>query len=70
MVDSLPRRLIQRFEAAAWSRWAAERQGQRGQLGCGPRYGNKLILDVSGEVGVHAVDLDPAMLSLVGPAVG
>lgn len=64
VVDSPPRRLLQRFEAATLVGLGGRTPGARAaELGCGPGYGTKLILDVFGAAQIDAVDLDPAMIT-------
>lgn len=64
LIDSPPRRLVQRFEVARLSSLGGRTPGARvAELGCGPGYGTKLILDVFGAATVDAVDLDPAMIA-------
>ena len=64
LVDSPPRRLLQRFEVARLAALGGRTPGGRvAELGCGPGYGTKLILDVFGAASVDAVDLDPAMIA-------
>ncbi|MEV0985360.1 class I SAM-dependent methyltransferase [Brevibacterium sp. NPDC049920] len=63
LVDSPPRRLLQRFEARRLIALGGRTPGARvAELGCGPGSGTKLILDVFGAAPVDAVDLDPAMI--------
>ena len=63
LVDSPPRRLLQRFEAGRLIGLGGRTPGARAaELGCGPGYGTKLIMDVFGAASVDAVDLDPAMI--------
>lgn len=64
LVDSPPRRLLQRFEVARLAGMGGRTPGATvAELGCGPGYGTKLILDVFGALRVDAVDLDPVMLT-------
>lgn len=64
LVNSPPRRLLQRLEAARLARMGGRTPGARVvELGCGSGYGTKLILDVFGAARVDAVDLDPAMIA-------
>lgn len=59
LVNSPPRRWLQRFEAAHLVVSGGRTPGARVvELGCG----TKLILDVFGAARVDAVDLDPALL--------
>lgn len=63
LVNSPPRRWLQRFEAAQLVALGGRTPGARVvELGCGPGYGTKLILDVFGAARVDAVELDPALL--------
>lgn len=63
LVDSPPRRLLQRFEVRRLAALGGRTPGARvAELGCGSGYGTKLILDVFGAASVDAVDLDPAMI--------
>lgn len=63
-VDSPPRRLLQRYEASRLIALGGRTPGARvAELGCGPGYGTKLILDAFGAARVDAVDLDPAMVA-------
>ena len=64
LIDSPPRRLVQRFEASRLAALGGRTPGARvAELGCGPGYGTKLILDVFGAASVDAVDLDPSMIA-------
>lgn len=64
LVNSPPRRMLQRFETARLVELGGRTPGGRvAELGCGPGYGTKLILDVFGASRVDAVDLDPLMLT-------
>ena len=64
LVDSPPRRLLQRFEAARLVALGGRTPGARvAELGCGSGYGTKLIFDVFGAAHVDAVDLDPGMVA-------
>lgn len=63
LVDSPPRRLLQRFEVRRLAALGGRTPGARvAELGCGSGYGTKLILNVFGAASVDAVDLDPAMI--------
>ena len=67
LVDSPPRRWLQRFEAARLAALGGRTAGARVvELGCGSGYGTKLIFDVFGAAHVDAVDLDPAMVAKAG----
>lgn len=67
LVNSPPRRLLQRYEAGRLIAMGGRAPGARvAELGCGSGYGTKLILDVFGAAQVDAVDLDPAMLTRAG----
>ena len=71
LVNSPPRRLLQRYEAGRLIAMGGRTPGARvAELGCGSGYGTKLILDVFGAAQVDAVDLDPAMLTPVVLDVG
>ena len=64
LIDSPPRRLLQRYEANLLIKLGGRTPGARtAELGCGPGYGTKLILDAFGAARVEAVDLDPKMLA-------
>ncbi|HEY5842882.1 MAG TPA: methyltransferase domain-containing protein [Mycobacterium sp.] len=64
LVNSPPRRWLQRYEAHLMVRLGGRTPGARtAEIGCGSGYGTKLILDRFGAAGVHAVDLDPAMIT-------
>jgi len=64
VIDSVPRRLLQRYEAHVLIELGGRTPGARAaELGCGPGYGTQLILDVFGAASVDAVDLDPTMLA-------
>ncbi|GAA3763057.1 ubiquinone/menaquinone biosynthesis C-methylase UbiE [Spinactinospora alkalitolerans] len=63
LIDSPPRRLLQHYEANLLIKLGGCTPGARvAELGCGPGYGTRLILDTFGAVSVDAVDLDPTML--------
>lgn len=64
LVDSAPRRLLQRFEVSRLVALGGRTPGVRAaELGCGTGYGTKLIFNVFGAARVDAVDLDPAMVA-------
>ena len=65
LICSPPRRWLQRFEVARLAALGGRTPGTRVvELGCGPGFGTKLILDVMGAARVDAVDLDPALLTV------
>ncbi|GAB3677700.1 class I SAM-dependent methyltransferase [Saccharopolyspora tripterygii] len=64
LVNSPPRRWLQRYEARVLINLGGRVPGGRvAELGCGPGYGTRLILDRFGAAEVHAVDLDTAMIN-------
>ncbi|MDH3013150.1 class I SAM-dependent methyltransferase [Gordonia sp. AC31] len=64
LVNSPPRRWLQRYEARVLTALGGRTPGARvAELGCGSGYGTRLILDEFGAARVDAVDLDPAMIS-------
>ena len=64
LVDSAPRRLLQRFEVGRLVALGGRTPGARvAELGCGSGDGTELIFDVFGAARVDAVDLDPGMLA-------
>ncbi|MBE2998674.1 class I SAM-dependent methyltransferase [Nocardiopsis sp. HNM0947] len=64
LIDSPPRRWLQHYEAAVLVELGGRTPGAHtAELGCGPGYGTKLILDTFGAASVDAVDLDPKMLA-------
>lgn len=66
LINSPPRRMVQRFyETPLLMRLGGTLpEGARVlEIGCGPGYGAKLILNRFGAASVDAVDLDPAMVS-------
>lgn len=63
LINSPPRRWLQRYEARALIRLGGRVPGGRAvELGCGSGWGTRLILDRFGAGQVDAVDLDPAMV--------
>lgn len=67
LVDSPPRRWLQRFEAHRMLRLGGRTPGARVvELGCGPGFGTQLVLDRFGAAAVDAVDLDPTMIDRAG----
>lgn len=63
LIDSPPRRWLQRYEARVMRRLGGRIPGGRVlELGCGSGFGTELILDTFGAARVDAVDLDPAMI--------
>jgi ubiquinone/menaquinone biosynthesis C-methylase UbiE len=64
VVNSLPRRWLQHYEARVLARLGGRTPGARvAEIGCGSGYGTRLILDHFGAASVDAVDLDPAMIA-------
>ncbi|MBQ0927549.1 class I SAM-dependent methyltransferase [Saccharopolyspora endophytica] len=64
LVNSPPRRWLQRYEARELINLGGRVPGGLvAELGCGPGYGTRLILDRFGAAHVDAVDLDPAMIA-------
>lgn len=69
LVNSLPRRLLQRFYEARMLRRFGGRLGpgtRALEIGCGSGYGSQLVLEQFGASSVDAVDLDPAMIRRAG----
>ena len=65
LIDSPPRRWLQRFEVARLVGLGGRTPGGRVvEIGCGPGFGTKLILDRFGAASADAVDLDPALLAV------
>lgn len=63
LINSPPRRWLQRYEARALIGLGGRVPGGRAvELGCGSGWGTRLILDRFGAGQVDAVDLDPAMV--------
>lgn len=63
LINSPPRRWLQRYEARALIELGGRVPGGRVlELGCGAGWGTRLILDRFGAEQVDAVDLDPAMV--------
>src|SRR5690606_5146321 len=66
LVNSPPRRWLQRYYEVPWMRRLGGPlpPGARVlELGCGPGYGTKLILEHFAANHVDAIDLDPAMIT-------
>ncbi|WP_017975739.1 methyltransferase domain-containing protein [Actinopolyspora halophila] len=64
LVTSPPRRWLQRYETHLLIELGGRVPGGRvAEIGCGPGYGTRLILERFGAARVDAVDLDPAMLT-------
>ncbi|MBK0868698.1 class I SAM-dependent methyltransferase [Saccharopolyspora sp. HNM0986] len=64
LVNSPPRRWLQRYETRLLVELGGRTPGaQVAEIGCGPGYGTRLILDRFGAARVDAVDLDPAMIT-------
>lgn len=64
LVTSPPRRWLQHYEVRLLAALGGRTPGARvAEIGCGPGYGTRLILDQFGAATVHAVDLDPAMIT-------
>ena len=63
LINSPPRRWLQRYEARAMIELGGRVPGGRAvEMGCGPGWGTRLILDRFGVARIDAVDLDPAMV--------
>jgi SAM-dependent methyltransferase len=66
LINSPPRRWLQRWYEVPWLRRLGGPlpAGARVlEIGCGPGYGTRLILDHFGAAHVDALDLDPAMIA-------
>ncbi|RKN51238.1 class I SAM-dependent methyltransferase [Micromonospora endolithica] len=66
LINSPPRRWLQRWYEAPWLRRLGGPlpPGARVlEIGCGPGYGTRLILERFGAAHVDALDLDPAMIA-------
>ncbi|WP_040589495.1 class I SAM-dependent methyltransferase [Sciscionella marina] len=64
LVNSPPRRWLQHYETRLLAELGGRTPGaQVTEIGCGPGYGTRLILDRFGAAHVDAVDLDPAMIT-------
>lgn len=64
LINSPPRRWIQHYEARVLAQLGGRTPGARvAEIGCGPGYGTRLVLDRFGAATVDAVDLDPAMIN-------
>ena len=63
VVNSPPRRWLQRYEARVLTRLGGRVEGGRVLEGCGSGFGTRLILDRFGAARVDALDLDPTMVA-------
>ncbi|MEU8333393.1 class I SAM-dependent methyltransferase [Micromonospora sp. NPDC048839] len=64
LINSPPRRWLQRWYEVPWLRrlgGTLPADARVLEIGCGPGYGTRLILDQFGAAHVDALDLDPAM---------
>jgi SAM-dependent methyltransferase len=65
LINSPPRRWLQRWYEMPWLRRLGgplPAGAQVLEIGCGPGYGTRLIMDHFGAAHVDALDLDPAMI--------
>ncbi|RSM39572.1 16S rRNA (cytosine(1402)-N(4))-methyltransferase [Actinoplanes sp. ATCC 53533] len=66
LINSPPRRWLQRWYEVPWLRRLGgplPPDARVLEIGCGPGYGTRLILEQFGAAHVDAIDLDPAMIA-------